>query len=70
MFWTTIYAPQTKILEDRTNSRRRLFEVPFKDVSTRLGLQPFEKSFEKMLPTVRSVFQNRRLGAYIKKKSR
>jgi hypothetical protein len=42
-----IYAPQTKILEGRTNRPERVFEALFKGVSTRFGLQIVEKCFEK-----------------------
>ena len=57
-----LYAPQTKILEVRTNRWERIFVVLFKCVSTRFGRHPFEKLFEKIFPTVRSDFQNLRLG--------
>jgi hypothetical protein len=33
----TVYAPQTKILEDRTNLSECVFEALFKGVSTRFG---------------------------------
>jgi hypothetical protein len=41
-----IYAPQTKILEGRTNVSERVFEALFKGVSTVFGLQNVEKCFE------------------------
>ena len=57
------YAPQTKILEGRTNIRERIFEAPFKGVGTLFGLRSFEKCFENTVRNVRSAFQNLRLGA-------
>ena len=48
-----IYAPQTKILEDRTKDRSRLFEALFKGVSTGFGLLLDEKWFENTLQTSR-----------------
>jgi hypothetical protein len=41
-----IYAPQTKIWEDRTNISEGIFEALFKGVSTLFGLQAVEKCFE------------------------
>ena len=41
-----VYAPQTTILEGRTNISERAFEALFKSVSTRFGLQTVEKCFE------------------------
>jgi hypothetical protein len=41
-----LYAPQTKILEGRTNVSERVFEALFKGVSTVFGLQNVEKCFE------------------------
>jgi dsRNA-specific ribonuclease len=41
------YAPQTKILEGRTNISERVFEALFTGVSTRFGLHNVEKCFEK-----------------------
>jgi hypothetical protein len=41
-----VYAPQTKILEGRTNISEGIFEALFKGVSTRFGLQAVEKCFE------------------------
>ena len=58
-----LYAPQTKILEGRTNIRQRIFKALFKWVSTLFGLLFFEKCFENTLPNVRSAFQNLRLGS-------
>jgi hypothetical protein len=40
------YAPQTKILEGRTNISEGIFEALFKGVITRFGLQAVEKCFE------------------------
>ena len=40
-----IDAPQTKILEGRTNLSERVFEALFKGVSTRFGLRIVEKCF-------------------------
>ena len=45
-----VYAPQTTILEERTNSWERLFEVLYNEVITRFGRHPFEKSFEEFAP--------------------
>ena len=39
-----LYAPQTKILDGRTNVWERIFEVLFKGVSTRFGLRSFEST--------------------------
>ncbi len=58
-----VYAPQTKILEDRTKDRACVFEALFKYVSTRFGLRLIEKSFENARPVFCSVFQNLRLGS-------
>ncbi len=44
-----VYAPQTKILEGRTNVSERVFEALFKGVSTVFGLQNVEKCFENAL---------------------
>ena len=44
------YAPQTKILDGRTNIWERLFGVLFKGVSTWFGLRSFENPFEKTFP--------------------
>ncbi len=41
-----LYAPQTKILEGRTNISERVFEALFKGVSTQFGLRIVEKCFE------------------------
>jgi hypothetical protein len=46
MIFEQVYAPQTKILEDRTNISEGIFEALFKGVSTRLGLRVVEKCFE------------------------
>jgi hypothetical protein len=40
------YAPQTKILEGRTNISEGIFEALFKGVITRFALQAVEKCFE------------------------
>ncbi len=58
-----VNAPQTKILDCRTNVWERNFEVLFKGVSTRFGLRSFKKYFENAFPNVRSDFQNLRLGS-------
>jgi hypothetical protein len=58
-----IYAPQTKILEDRTKDRSRLFEALFKGVSTGFGLLLDEKWFENTLQTACSTVENLRLGS-------
>ena len=44
-----IYAPQTKILEGRTNISECVFEALFKGVSTGFGLRNVEKCFENAL---------------------
>jgi hypothetical protein len=44
-----IYAPQTKILEGRTNISECIFEALFKGVSTRFGRHTLEKCFENAL---------------------
>ncbi len=48
-----IYAPQTKILESRTNISDRVFKALFAYVSTSFGRLTIEKCFEN---TVRNVF--------------
>jgi hypothetical protein len=58
-----LHAPQTKILDDRTNVWDRMFEVLFKGVSTRFGLRSFETYFERVFPNVRSDLQHLRLGS-------
>ncbi len=68
------YAPQTKILERRSNIRERIFKALFTYVSTRFGPRSFEKCFENQpsadgpataventFPNVGSAFQNLRL---------
>ncbi len=42
-----IYAPQTKILEDRTKDRACIFEALFKGLGTSFGRLVFEKYIEK-----------------------
>ncbi len=54
--------PQTKIWENGTNRRGRIFKALFTYVSTRFGLGFFEKCFENAFPNVCSVFQHLRLG--------
>jgi len=56
------YAPQTKILEGRTNVSECVFEALFKGVSTRFGLRIVEKCFENTFWKVGSAFQNLCLG--------
>ena len=46
---TKDYAPQTKILEGRTNISECVFESLFKGVSTRFGRHNVEKCFENAL---------------------
>jgi hypothetical protein len=57
-----IYAPQTKILESRTNIPDRVFKALFAYVSNPFGRLTIEKCFENMVRSVRSAFQNLRLG--------
>ncbi len=45
IFGSQLYAPQTRILEGRTNVSERVFDALFKGVSTVFGLQNVEKSF-------------------------
>ncbi len=58
-----VYAPQTKILESRTNISERVFEALFKVVSTRFGLRIVENSIENPYFIFCSSFQNLRLGS-------
>ncbi len=60
---SSFYAPQTKILERRSNIRERIFKALFTHVSTRFGLRSFEKCFENTFTNVDSAFQNLRLGS-------
>jgi len=62
-FINRIYAPQTKILEDRTKRCVCVFEVLFKDVSTLFGPWTDENPFKNAHATLCSVFQNLRLGS-------
>jgi len=57
-----LYAPQTKILENRTDIRESIFKALFKDSSPKSSAHPCEKWFENPLPSVQSDFQNLRLG--------
>ena len=57
------YAPQTKILEDRTKCWQLLFEVLFKDVSTLLGLHPFENHSKRCFERFVQPPKNLRLGS-------
>ncbi len=59
------YAPQTKIVEGRSNLSERGFEALFNGVSTRFGLQTLEKCFENAFGKVGSAFRNLRLGGVI-----
>jgi hypothetical protein len=59
-----IYAPQTKILEDRTKCCVCVFEVLFKDVSTLFGLWTDENPFKNAHATLCSVFQHLRFGEH------
>jgi hypothetical protein len=59
---TQLYAPQTKILEIRTNLSDRVFKALFAYVSTSFGRLTIEKCFENMVRNVCSDFQNLRLG--------
>ena len=57
-----LYAPQTKILEGRTNFSECVFEALFKGVGTAFGPRNVEKCFENAFWKVGSAFQNLRLG--------
>ena len=57
-----IYAPQTKILEVRTNLSECVFEALFNDSSPKSSTHALEKCFENAFGKVGSDFQNLRLG--------
>jgi hypothetical protein len=59
------YAPQTKILELRTNLSGGVFETIFKDSSPKSSTHALEKCFENTFGKVGSAFQNLRLGAAV-----
>ena len=59
---TYFYAPQTKILESRTNISDRVFKALFAYVSTSVGRLTIEKCFENKVRDVCSDFQNLLFG--------
>ncbi len=58
-----IYPSQTKILEGLTKGEIKIFDIPFKGVSTRFGLQTIEKYIENLDFIFCQSFQNLRLGS-------
>ena len=57
------YPSQTKILEGLTKGEIKIFDIPFKGVSTRFGLQTIEKYIENLDFIFCQSFQNLRLGS-------
>jgi len=57
-----LYPSQTKILEGLTKGEIKIFDIPFKGVSTRFGLQTIEKYIENLDFIFCQSFQNLRLN--------
>jgi hypothetical protein len=55
-------APQTKLLEVRTNLSECVFEAPFNDSQPKSSTHALEKGFENAFGKVGPDFQNLRLG--------
>ena len=61
--WLKLYAPQTKILEDRTKYHACLFDAFFNNSLPKSSTHTLEKYIENARPFFCSVVQNLRLGS-------